>query len=80
MPVTAQIAIFAIGVITLGSGIWLLLHLRDVARLFRSEPDISVGPGQKQASRGFTWMMLALFNAGWIIALVFWTVVIEGSA
>jgi len=80
MPVTAQIIIFAIGIVTLGSGIWLLLHARDVARLFRSEPDIAVGSGRKQASRSLTWIMLAVFNAGWILALVFWTIVIDASA
>jgi len=71
-----QIAIFAIGVITLCTGTWLMLHARDVARLFRSEPDVAVGPGRAQASRALTWTMLALFNAGWIGALVFWTLTI----
>ncbi|KPP82471.1 hypothetical protein [Erythrobacter sp. HL-111] len=77
MPlITMQAAIFIIGVVTLGSGAWLLVHARDVARLFRREPDIAVGPGRKQASKATTWTMLAVFNAGWIIALVFWSLTI----
>jgi len=71
-----QIAIFLIGVVTLASGAWLLIHARDVARLFRTEPDVTVGPGKKQASKATTWAMLAVFNAGWIIALVFWSLTI----
>jgi hypothetical protein len=67
---------FAIAALTLGSGVWLMLHLRDVARLFRDEPDIAVGPGPRQASKATTWTMLALFNMGWIAALAFWIIVI----
>ena len=77
MPlITMQVGIFLIGVVTLASGAWLLVHARDVARLFRSEPDIAVGPGRKQASKATTWSMLAVFNAGWVIALVFWSLTI----
>jgi len=78
MPLTEQASIFAIGVITLGAGIWLLLHLRDVARLFRDDPDIAVGPGRKAASRSTVWFVLIVFNVGWIGALVFWSIVISG--
>lgn len=79
IPVTEQLIIFSIGIVTLGSGIWLLLHLRDVARVFRSEPDVAVGPGKKQAGRTTVIFMLILFNAGWIAALLFWTLVISNS-
>lgn len=71
-----QIGIFLIGIVTLGTGAWLLIHARDVARLFRTEPDVAVGPGRKQASRPTTWTMLTLFNAGWIGALIFWSLTI----
>jgi len=71
-----QAGIFLIGVVTLVSGAWLLIHARDVARLFRREPDVAVGPGRKQASKATTWAMLAVFNAGWIFALIFWSLTI----
>ncbi|MEE4289136.1 MAG: hypothetical protein V2J14_07185 [Erythrobacter sp.] len=71
-----QIIIFALGVVTLASGVWLLLHARDVARVFRREPDVAVGPGVKQASRFAVSAMLIVFNLGWIASLVFWGMVI----
>ena len=71
-----QIIIFALGVVTLGSGLWLLLHARDVARVFRREPDVAVGPGERQASRFAVSAMLIVFNLGWIGALVFWGMVV----
>ena len=77
MPLIYQQAgIFLIGVVTLASGAWLLIHARDVARLFRTEPDVAVGPGRKQASKATTWAMLAVFNIGWIVALIFWSLTI----
>lgn len=77
IPVTEQLIIFSIGIITLGAGIWLLLHMRDVARVFRSQPDVAVGPGKRQAGRTTVILMLIVFNAGWIAALIFWSLVIS---
>ena len=74
MPLFAlQITIFLLGVITLVSGMWLFVHARDVMRLFRSEPDIEPGPGPRVASRTLVIAMLAIFNAGWIAAIAFWS-------
>ncbi len=71
---TQQIIIFALGASGLISGIWLFAHARDVARVFRTLPDIEPGPGRKQASRSTVVGMLVLFNLSWIGALAFWAV------
>ena len=67
-----QIIIFALGSTALISGIWLFAHARDVARVFRTVPDIEPGPGRTQARRNTVVGMLILFNLSWIGALVFW--------
>lgn len=71
-----QLIVFLIGVLTLASGVWLLVHARDVARVFRREPEVAVGPGPRKASRSSVIFALLLFNLGWISALVFWSLVI----
>lgn len=64
------------------AGIWLLLHLRDVAGLFSADPtnDLVRGPGRRRASRGTVWVVLFIFNAGWIASLLIWIFVIGGDA
>ena len=77
MPLEAfQITIFALGVIALATGTWLLVHARDVARVFRREPDIELGPGPRRASRGTTIFVLIVFNLAWIASLVLWALLI----
>lgn len=71
-----QLTIFALGLITLASGIWLFVHARDVAREFRREPDIAVGPGVRVTSRESVVFALIVFNLGWVAALAFWALVI----
>ncbi|MEL7730700.1 hypothetical protein AAG612_14310 [Citromicrobium bathyomarinum] len=72
----------ALAVISLIAGIWLLLHLPDVARIFSSK-----GPGgivrssaRKSASRGAVWLALILFNGGWIACVLLWIFVMSGDA
>ena len=63
------------------AGIWLLLHLRDVAAVFgRHSGEIARGPGRRRASNGAVWAAIILFNAGWIGALVVWLFVMGGDA
>lgn len=69
-----QLIIFTLGSAGLISGIWLFAHARDVARVFRSVPQIEPGPGTKQASRNTVIAVLAIFNISWIAALAFWAV------
>lgn len=76
----ALIALFA--VVSLAAGIWLLLHLRDVARVFRGNRpgDMVTGPGRRHATSTAVWAALVIFNAGWIVCLVIWVFVIGGEA
>ena len=76
----ALIALFA--VISLAAGIWLLLHLRDVARVFRGDRpgEMVRGPGRRTASSAAVWTALVIFNAGWIACIVIWIFVLSGEA
>lgn len=59
--------------ITAGTGIWLLINLRSVARLFRSTGEIEPGPGPRPASRSTVLAMLVAFNIGWIGSIAVWS-------
>lgn len=76
----ALLGLFA--VVSLLSGIWLLLHLPDVARIFRGHRDGEMVPGRakRRTLPGTIWLMLILFNIGWIVCLVIWVFVIGGDA
>lgn len=76
----ALIALFAI--LSLVAGLWLLLHLRDVARVFRgNRPGEMVrGPGRRRATPTAVWVALVVFNAGWIACIVIWVFVLSGEA
>ncbi|GEM_PF-554689 len=69
--VQAIIAIFAI--VAMASGVWLLLNLRALARIFRGTADLQPGPGPRGPSRKAVWTALVLFNLGWIASIAFWT-------
>ncbi len=68
--------------LSLLAGIWLFLHLRDLASLFSADAsnDIVRGPGRRRASRARVWFVLIIFNTGWIASLLIWIFVIEGYA
>lgn len=76
----ALIAVFA--VISLVAGIWLLLHLRDVARVFRGEEpgEIVRGPGPRRAKTSLVWTAIIIFNVGWITCVAIWIFVMGGEA
>ena len=76
----ALIALFAIA--SLAAGVWLLLHLRDVARLFRGDRDGEIvrGPGRRRATPAAVLTALLIFNAGWIACIVIWIFVLGGEA
>ncbi|MEN3973053.1 hypothetical protein WJS89_10275 [Sphingomicrobium sp. XHP0235] len=76
----ALIGIFATS--SLIAGIWLMLHLRDLARLFVGDGSSNIvrGPGKRQASRRQVWLALFIFNAGWIVSLLIWIFVMGGDA
>ncbi|MEL7688374.1 hypothetical protein AAG596_14015 [Citromicrobium bathyomarinum] len=64
----------ALATISLVAGIWLLLHLPDVARVFRGSRsgEFVRNSGRKFASRGAVWLALILFNGAWIACVVLW--------
>lgn len=76
----ALLALFA--VVSMVAGIWLLLHLRDVARVFRGdgEGEMVRGPGRRRASPGAVWTALLVFNIGWIACILIWIFVMGGDA
>jgi len=76
----ALIALFA--VVSLVAGIWLLLHLRDVARVFQGDRpgEMVRGPGRRRATPAAVWTALLIFNAGWIACIAIWLFVSSGDA
>lgn len=83
MPLWFFSALMAmLAVLSLASGVWLLLHLYDVARVFRGDQpgEIVRGPGLRQASKSAVWTALVLFNLGWIACIAIWIFVIGGDA
>ncbi len=76
----ALLAFFAI--VSLTAGIWLMLHLPDVARIFAGKRagGIRSGPARRHASRFAVWLGILLFNGGWVACLLIWLFVIGGDA
>ncbi|WP_338241739.1 hypothetical protein [Aurantiacibacter hainanensis] len=73
MPLWSAQAIIAFSaVMSLLSGVWLLLNLRAVARTFRGTADLEPGPGPRGPSRGAVWTAFFLFNIGWIASIAVW--------
>lgn len=72
----------ALATISLIAGVWLLLHLPDIARLFsRNRPGGLVrSSGRRAASQGAVWFALILFNGGWIACVLLWIFAIGGDA
>lgn len=83
MPIWFFPALLALSaIVSLGSGLWLLLHMPDVARVFggRREGELMSGRAKARASRSAVWIGLILFNAGWIACVLLWIFVISGGA
>ena len=55
----ALLGLFAI--ISLGAGLWLLLHMRDVVRMVsgRHDGELVPGPGRRRAPPSAVWLALA---------------------
>ena len=81
MPLwTASLIMATFIVATLASGIWLLLYLDAVARLFAGKADVVPAPGKRTAPRSRVWLMLAIFNIGWIACILIGIYVMSGDA
>lgn len=76
----ALLGLFAI--ISLAAALWLLLHMRDVARLFsgRRDGELVPGAGRRHASRQAVWTAILVFNAAWIVCVLIWVFAIGGDA
>ncbi|HZF46083.1 MAG TPA: hypothetical protein VEZ26_07090 [Sphingomonadaceae bacterium] len=64
-------------VLTAGTGVWLLINARAVARLFRHSDIIEPGPRLGRQSppppRGVVLAMLMAFNVGWLGSVAIWS-------
>lgn len=71
-----------LAIISLTAGLWLLLHMRDVARVFsgKREGELVPGPGGRHASHRAVWIAILVFNAGWIACVLLWLFTIGGDA
>lgn len=68
---------------SLVAALWLLIHLQDVARVFRNTGANELVPqpaAPRTASKRSIWLAILLFNAGWIACLAIWVLVISGDA
>ncbi|MGN6498541.1 MAG: hypothetical protein ACTHKM_00155 [Tsuneonella sp.] len=81
MPIWFFPALLALSAtVTLGAGIWLLIHAHAVATLFRKHGDVVPAPRKPRASKGAVILALIVFNAGWIASVAIWSVAISGEA
>lgn len=81
MPLeTLPIALLAAILVTFAAMIFLILHLRDVAALFRRTGEIKPGPGRRTVSNGAIIVALIAFNLGWITSIAIWWSVWSGEA
>ncbi len=68
------------GVVTMAAGIWLLLHLTALARMFAGRADIVPARARPLASRRTLKRMLAAFLGGGLVTLATLTIVVSGLA
>lgn len=84
MPLwTANLVFAAFIIAALASGIWLLLNLDGVAKLFAGRGDqgeMVPSRARPPVSRAKLWLMLAIFNLAWITCVLIWVYVIGGDA
>lgn len=59
------------------AGVWLLLHLTALASLLAGVADIVASPRPPYASRAQVIAALAIFNLGWMGALLIWFAAID---
>jgi hypothetical protein len=70
----------AAAIVTLVSGIWLLLHLTALARTFAGNADLVPAPSRPRASRRAIRLGLGAFGAGLLVTLVVLVIVVSGLA
>lgn len=81
MPLWLYSAIYGLViVVTMASGIWLLLHLTALARTFAGAADIVPSPKPARASRRAVGLVLATFAAGLLLSVAMQVLAIAGAA
>lgn len=73
------IALFVAIIVTFGAMIYLLLHLRAVAELFRGAGQITPGPGRHTSRRAII-LALVLFTLGGMSSIAIWWTAWSGEA
>lgn len=73
--------LFALAIIvTLVSGIWLLLHLTSLASLFAGKGDVVPGRRRPRAPRGRVVLFLVLFSVGLVATIGMQVLAMTSSA
>lgn len=81
MPLWIFPALLAVAaVVTLVAGIWLLLHLTALARIFAGNADIVPAPSRPRASQRAMRLAIAAFGTGLILTLAILFLTISGLA
>jgi hypothetical protein len=81
MPLWVFPVLFALAIVaTLGSGIWLFLHLTAFARTFAGKADIVPSPKRPRASRKAVGIALAVFCLGLLAIILIQVLAISGQA
>jgi hypothetical protein len=81
MPLWVYSAIYGLViVVTIASGVWLLLHLTALARTFAGTADIVPSPKPARASRRTVGSMLAIFGGGLLLSVAMQILAIAGAA
>jgi len=81
MPLWLFPALLAVSaLITLTSGIWLLLHLTALSRNVAGNADVVPSPARPRASRGRVRVLLATFVVATLVTLVILVLVVSGVA
>jgi hypothetical protein len=81
MPLWLYSTVYAVAiVVTMASGIWLLLHLTALARTFAGTADIVPSPKRARASRRTVLLMLAIFGAGLLLSFAMQVLAMTGTA
>lgn len=80
MPLWVFPTVFALAIIvTMVSGIWLLLHLTAFARTFAGNADIVPSPKRNRASPRNVRSVLAVFGLGLVLTLAMQILAMTGA-
>lgn len=78
MPlIVPQMMLLLAILLTVGTGLWLMINARSVARLFRNtgfiDPGPTLGRPRQPPSKQLVIAMIVAFNVGWIASVAIWS-------